>query len=153
MPMRYQIEPIAGEEDLDGVLAVESESFTNPWTREMYESELRVGSRSHIVVVRTGDSPVAGFCSFWLVLDEIHINNLAIAPRHRRHGLGAALVRYVLAQAPALGATRATLEVRASNAPAIRLYERLGFRVEGTRRNYYTNPDEDALVLWWHGGE
>jgi ribosomal-protein-alanine N-acetyltransferase len=150
--MRFSIEPLAGEGDLDGVMAVEAESFTRPWTREMYASELRGDSRCQIVVVRTEETAVAGFCSFWLVVDEIHINNLAIAPLHRRHGLGTALVRHVLAQAPALGVSRATLEVRASNASALRLYERLGFQVEGRRRGYYTNPEEDALVLWWRGG-
>lgn len=147
--MRFWIEPLAGDADLDGVLAVEAESFTRPWTREMYASELRGDSHCHIVVVRTDETAVAGFCSFWLVMDEIHINNLAIAPRHRRRGLGTALVRQVLAQAPALGASRATLEVRASNANALRLYERLGFKIEGRRKGYYTNPEEDALVVWW----
>ena len=145
----FWIEPLVGERDLDGVVEVESESFTNPWTREMYASELREGSVCHILVVRTDEHPVVGFCAFWLVCDEIHINNLAIRPVLRGQGLGTALVREVLAQAQVLGATRATLEVRASNAGALRLYERLGFCHSGTRRSYYTNPVEDALILWW----
>jgi ribosomal-protein-alanine N-acetyltransferase len=102
----------------------------------------------HVYVVRTEDCPVAGFCAFWLVFDEIHINNVAIRPRFRGQGLGTALMRHVLAEALRLGARRATLEVRASNADALRLYERLGFYVAASRRNYYSHPVEDALILW-----
>ena len=146
--MRYWIETLDGENDLEGVLEVESESFTNPWTREMYAWELQNRSVCHILVVRTSECTVAGFCAFWLVFDEIHINNVAIRPRYRGHGIGTALMQRVIDEARALGAPRATLEVRASNTAARRLYERLGFYVAGTRRNYYTNPIEDALILW-----
>ena len=146
--MRYWIENLEGEADLDGVLEVEGESFTNPWTREMYAWELQNRSVCHILVVRTPDCPVAGFCAFWLVFDEIHINNLAVRPSYRGQGIGTALLQHVLAEARALGARRATLEVRASNEGARRLYERLGFYVAATRRNYYSNPVEDALILW-----
>ena len=146
--MNYRIEPLEGEADLTGLLDVEQESFTNPWTREMYSWELQNRAVCHIFVVRTPESPVAGFCAFWLVLDEIHINNVAIRPSLRGRGLGSALMNHVLAEARRLGARRATLEVRASNVGARRLYERLGFYVAGTRRNYYSSPVEDALVLW-----
>ena len=146
--MRYWIDNLEGEADLDGVLEVEGESFTNPWTREMYAWELQNRSVCHILVVRTPDCPVAGFCAFWLVFDEIHINNLAVRPSYRGQGIGTALLQHVLAEAKALGARRATLEVRASNEGARRLYERLGFYVAATRRNYYSNPVEDALILW-----
>lgn len=147
-PVQYWIERLETDVDLDGVLEVESESFTNPWTREMYTWELQNRSVCHIFVVRTADCAVAGFCAFWLVLDEIHINNVAVRPRYRGGGMGSALLHRVLAEARQLGAHRATLEVRASNAAARRLYERLGFYVAATRRNYYTNPVEDALILW-----
>jgi ribosomal-protein-alanine N-acetyltransferase len=102
----------------------------------------------HIFVVRSESCRVAGFCAFWLVFDEIHINNLAMRPQFRAQGLGTALLHHVLAEARLLGARRATLEVRASNEGARRLYERLGFYVAGTRRHYYSNPVEDALILW-----
>jgi [ribosomal protein S18]-alanine N-acetyltransferase len=144
----YRIELLDGEEDLDGVLEVEQDSFTNPWTREMYAWELQNRSVCHIYVVRTDDCDVAGFCAFWLVFDEIHINNLALRPTFRGQRLGTALLRRVLAEGRRLGAHRATLEVRASNDAALHLYERLGFHVAGRRRNYYTNPVEDALILW-----
>ena len=145
---RYWIEPLADDGDLEGVLEVEAESFTNPWTREMYAWELQNRSVCHIFVVRRRDCRVAGFCAFWLVFDEIHINNIALRPGFRAQGMGSALLERVLSEGRGLGARRATLEVRASNTAARRLYERLGFYVAGVRRDYYTSPVEDALVLW-----
>ena len=144
----FWIERLADEQDLDGVLAVESESFTNPWTRDMYAWELQNRSMCHILVVRTPECRVAGFCAFWLVFDEVHINNIAMLPDFRAQGIGTALLKQVLAEGQQLGARRATLEVRASNAGARRLYERMGFYVAGVRRNYYSDPVEDALILW-----
>jgi ribosomal-protein-alanine N-acetyltransferase len=146
--MPFVIEKLQDERDLDGVLEVEDESFTNPWTRDMYAWELQNRSVCHIFVVRTPEVRVAGFCAFWLVFDEIHINNVALRPAFRNQGLGTALLYHVMQAARELGAKRATLEVRASNTGALRLYERLGFAISGTRRNYYTNPVEDALILW-----
>ena len=145
---RYWIEPLASDKDLDGVIEVEVESFTNPWTRDMYSSGLQNRSVCHFLIVRTEDCRVAGFCAFWLVFDEMHINNLALRPQFRAQGIGTALLRHAIAVARDLGARRATPEVRASNDAARRLYARLGFSVAGTRRNYYTNPVEDALILW-----
>ena len=146
--LRYWIEPLGNEADLDGVLEVESESFTNPWTREMYAWELQNRSVCHIFVVRTAECAVIGFCAFWLVFDEIHINNVALRPLYRGKGIGTTLMRHVLGEARRLGAKRATLEVRASNEGARRLYERLGFYVAATRPHYYSKPVEDALILW-----
>ena len=145
---RVWVEPLDGQEDLDGVLQVETESFTNPWTREMYAWELQNRSVCHIYVVRTDDCRVAAFCAFWLVFDEVHINNVAVLPHLRGRGIGTMLMKHVLAEGQRLGAQRATLEVRASNEAALRLYQRLGFYVAATRRNYYSNPVEDALILW-----
>jgi hypothetical protein len=88
--MRYWIDTLDGDKDLEGVLEVEAESFTNPWTREMYAWELQNRSVCHIFVVRTSECDVAGFCAFWLVFDEIHINNLAMRPRFRGCGFGTA---------------------------------------------------------------
>jgi [ribosomal protein S18]-alanine N-acetyltransferase len=146
--IEYWIDPLDSDRDLDGVLFVEAESFTNPWTRDMYAWELQNRAVCHIFVVRTPDRPVVGFCAFWLVVDEIHINNVAVLPDLRGQGIGTALMNRVFEEAQRFGARRATLEVRASNAGARRLYERLGFYVAGARRHYYTNPVEDALILW-----
>jgi [ribosomal protein S18]-alanine N-acetyltransferase len=147
-PSAFWIDPLRDDRDLDGVLAVEAESFTNPWTREMYAWELQNRSLCHIYVIRAPDDTIIGFCAFWLVFDEVHINNLAIRPAWRGQGLGTRLLRRVLTEARRLGARRATLEVRASNLGARRLYERFGFVIAATRPGYYSNPVEDALILW-----
>jgi ribosomal-protein-alanine N-acetyltransferase len=147
-PLRFSVEPFEKDNDLDGILLVEEESFTNPWTRAMYTWELQNPDVCHIYVVRTPDCPVAGFCAFWLVVDEVHVNNVALRPAYRAQGLGTALMRRVLTEARRLGAVRATLEVRASNVGARRFYETMGFTVTATRERYYTDPAEDALILW-----
>jgi [ribosomal protein S18]-alanine N-acetyltransferase len=141
------VERLASPADLDGVLAIEEASFNNPTTREWYEGELKRPEVCFIYVLRTPDRPVAGFCAFWLVIDQAHINNLAVLPELRGQGLGTQLLEAVIAEAAHLGAILLTLEVRQSNEPALRLYEKAGFYREGVRKNYYTNPIEDALIL------
>ncbi len=144
----FRVEPLGGDEDLDGVLAVEDASFTNPWTREMYQWELKNPERCRIYVVRSPSQPVVGFCSFWLIFDEMHINNVAVLPPYRGRGVGALLLTHVMTEAARAGARRATLEVRASNLPAQRLYEKYGFRPAGIRRRYYSDNNEDAIIMW-----
>jgi ribosomal-protein-alanine N-acetyltransferase len=141
------IERISEAADLDAVAALESATFTNPWTREMLERELRQSDVARIYVVRLPGSPVAAFCACWLVHDELHINTIAVDAHVRRQGIATALMKHLLADAASLGARRTYLEVRRSNLPAQRLYESLGFNVTAVRRNYYSQPEEDALVL------
>jgi [ribosomal protein S18]-alanine N-acetyltransferase len=143
-----RIEPLSSPDEIDAVLAVEEASFTNPWTREMYVAELENRNVSYCYLAKDEDGRVLGFCSYWRVLDELHINNLAVLPQQRRAGIGSALLKFVLNQGAVLGARRATLEVRRSNEFARLMYERFGFTVAGVRRAYYTKPVEDALVLW-----
>ena len=99
-------------------------------------------------VLKAAGGAIAAFCCVWVVLDELHINNVAVRPEFRRRGFARMLLEHVMDEATRRGATRATLEVRRSNVGALRLYERLGFSVAGVRPNYYTNPVEDALILW-----
>ncbi len=146
------VERLRNAGDLDGVLAIEQASFNNPTTRQWYENELERPDVCYVFILRTPDAPVAGFCAFWKVVDQIHINNLAIHPDWRRRGLGRLLLARVLAEATALGAPHATLEVRRSNAAARRLYEGAGFDLTAVRTSYYTNPIEDALILSRAGG-
>jgi [ribosomal protein S18]-alanine N-acetyltransferase len=145
------IEPLTAVSEIDDVIAIEQESFTNPWTRDMYVAELANSGVSYCYLARTPDRRVVGFCGVWRVVDELHINNLAIRPAYRRGGAATALLDHVLREGARLGAVSATLEVRRSNEPARLLYERMGFAVAGVRRGYYTKPAEDAIVLWRHG--
>lgn len=141
------VERLVSLADLDGVLAIEEDSFSNPTTREWYERELERPEVCFIYILRTDDQPVAGFCAFWRVAEQIHINNLAIRTELRGRGLGSRLLQAVITEAVRLGADSATLEVRRANLAAIRLYERAGFEQAGVRLNYYNQPVEDALVL------
>jgi ribosomal-protein-alanine N-acetyltransferase len=136
------------ESDLDDVLAIEAASFSNPWTRDMFLRELANAGVSYGYVLRGPDGRAAAFCTVWVIVDEVHINNLAVDPAWRGHGLGQALLEFILRLWSDLGAERATLEVRRSNETAISLYAKLGFTVAGIRREYYTEPVEDALILW-----
>ncbi|HXG89071.1 MAG TPA: ribosomal protein S18-alanine N-acetyltransferase [Vicinamibacterales bacterium] len=145
--MNATVERIAGSADLDGVLEIEQASFNNPTTREWYEGELQRPEVCYIYVIRTDAERVAGFCAFWKVVDQIHINNLAIRPALRHSGLGRLLLSRVLNEARGMGAPNATLEVRRSNDAARRLYEGAGFFLAGVRASYYSKPVEDALIL------
>lgn len=149
--MDWIIEPLTSASDLDDVLAIEDSSFTNPWTREMYVAELQNEGVSYVYLARREDRQAVGFCSFRRIVDELHINNLAVIPENRRSGVATALLNHVLREGGRLGAIRATLEVRRSNEPARMLYQRFGFSVAGIRRGYYTKPVEDAIILWREG--
>jgi ribosomal-protein-alanine N-acetyltransferase len=142
-----RVERLSSAADLDGVLAIEQASFNNPTTRAWYEGELKRPDVCFIYVLRTADQPVAAFCAFWLVAEQAHINNLAVLPELRGRGLGTQLLEVITHEAAQLGASVLTLEVRQSNDAARRLYERAGFYQDGVRKNYYTNPVEDALIL------
>ena len=146
--MNWTIARTLSERDLDEIVAIEQASFSNPWTREMYIRELQNPDVSFLYVLRISGEGIVAFCSFWLVLDEVHINNIAVRQDFRGRGLGTALLEHVLEAGASRGAARATLEVRRSNAPARRLYEQLGFEIAATRPNYYVSPAEDALILW-----
>ncbi len=148
MRPELRIERLDADADLAPIVEIERASFSTPWTAEMFRWELRNSDVSATYVVKMPDGLVAAFCCVWVVLDELHINNVAVRPEFRRQGLARALLAHVTREAVQQGATRATLEVRRSNTAALRLYDRLGFALGGVRRNYYANPVEDALILW-----
>jgi [ribosomal protein S18]-alanine N-acetyltransferase len=146
-----KIDRITDDKELDAIVALETESFTNPWSRETLEWELRNSDVTHIYVLRLDDGTIAAFCVCWIIFNELHINTVAVAPALRRQGLATVLLKHVMAEAAARAVSRATLEVRASNTVALKLYEALGFRVTATRSRYYSQPEEDALILWRDG--
>lgn len=137
---------VAGD-DLSEVSALQERTFTNPWTVESLQWELANNPSARLYLMRR-DGRVAAYCACWIILDELHINSLAVDPDLRRQGLASHLLRFVVREAVSVGVTAATLEVRRSNVAAIGLYEHLGFAGEGVRRDYYEQPREDALILW-----
>jgi ribosomal-protein-alanine N-acetyltransferase len=134
-------------EDLDEVLWVEQSSFRTPWSRPLFEEEFKNPELSHYLVARIQEH-VVGYMGFWLVQDEAHITNLAVHPAFRRRKIGERLLTATMRLAFRLGAKRATLEVRASNESAKNLYEKSGFKLVAIRRRYYTDNNEDALIMW-----
>jgi [ribosomal protein S18]-alanine N-acetyltransferase len=149
-PADLVIGPSEIARDLDDILDIDSASFTNSWTREMFEWEAHNSDVARVFVARQpgASGRVVAYCAVWVIFDELHINNLAVLPEWRRRGVAKRLLRYVLERTAADGAVCATLEVRQSNEAARRLYERFGFAATGVRPGYYSNPIEDALVLW-----
>ena len=134
--------------DIDEVVALEEESFTNPWKRDALVWELTNSDVTRVYLVRDEADRAIAFCIAWVVFDELHINTVAVRPAERRRGVATFLLEASMAEAAQEGARRATLEVRESNTAALQLYQRLGFHVSARRPGYYTNPSEDALILW-----
>jgi len=144
--------------DLDEVMLLERRCFKDPWTRHMYLSDLTSNPLATYLVLRTpaemsarepeqaSSSSLLAYGGFWLLLDEAHIATIASHPRWRRCGLGLWLMLALLEAGIQRGAALSTLEVRVGNAPARRLYEKLGFEEVGHRRNYYRDG-EDALIM------
>jgi ribosomal-protein-alanine N-acetyltransferase len=137
--------------DIPAVAAIEARAFSLPWTEEMFAQELANRGLSTILVARAGGAGggrgLLGYICVWVVEEELHINNLAVHPRYRRRGIARALLEAALALGRGHKATRAVLEVRASNLAALSLYQRYGFKPAGIRRQYYSHPREDAVVM------
>lgn len=133
---------------LKQVLQIEKVSFPTPWTKNAFENELRTNDFAHYIVALTGNQRVVGYAGMWVVLDEAHITNIAVHKAYRNHGLGMALMRELIYKAVLFGVKGITLEVRPSNIPARALYKRLGFEERGRRKNYYSDTQEDAIIMW-----
>lgn len=144
-PVIPTVEPMRAA-DLEAVHRIERESFRTPWPPHAYRTELETNRLAHYVVARVG-AEVVGYAGMWLMVDEAHITTFAVAPAWRRQGVGERLLIALLDLALARGAREATLEVRLSNLPARRLYEKYGFRPVGLRPRYYSDDNEDALIM------
>jgi ribosomal-protein-alanine N-acetyltransferase len=132
--------------DLEDVHRIEHASFSQPWPDEAYRSELQANRLASYLVARAGDAMIA-FGGIWLMVDEAHVTTFAVEPAWRRQHVGEALLLALLDLAIARHAREATLEVRLSNLPARRLYEKFGFRPVGIRPRYYSDNQEDALIM------
>ena len=133
------------EAHIPQMVELEKICFSLPWTADMIRSELNNPSCLYLAAV-DGDTLV-GYIGVQTVLDEGYINNVAVRPEYRRKGIAAALISLLINEARAIGLAFMTLEVRESNAPAIALYEKLGFTTVGRRKNDYEKPREDAILM------
>jgi len=136
--------------DLQEILAIERESFASPWTVGMFTQELE-NQLAQCLVIRINyedKSVVGAYIVFRLIADEVHLHNLAVKKEFKRQGLARSLMETMKDIAMQVGISARTLEVRESNKEAISLYLKCGFVVKGRRQLYYTDTQEDALIMW-----
>ena len=142
----------ASLEDLDAMVEIEQASFSVPWSKKAFEAELQGNQFSVTLAARAegpadGLRPLLGYVCIWLVFDELRFLNLAVLPQSRRQDVASRLVGRAISVGLSNGARRALLEVRESNQAAQALYSKMGFTVYARRKSYYTNPDEDAILM------
>jgi ribosomal-protein-alanine N-acetyltransferase len=135
------------EEHLDQVEAIEKESFPTPWSRRAFAGELLQNDFAYYIVALHEDV-VIGYGGMWLILDEAHITNVAVRADYRGQGIGLALMLEIIRNAVIRGVKSMTLEVRPSNNAARHLYQGLGFVDKGVRKRYYSDNNEDAIIMW-----
>ena len=167
--LAYKVEPMQVC-DIQEAMAIERLSFPTPWPMGAYRHEIRYNPRAHYFVVRPQEEgaaqceeprrgllarfrstdqrpPIVGYGGFWCSAREAHISTIAVHPRLRRKGIGQLILIAMIEKAKSIGADHITLEVRASNLVAQSLYRKYGFRVVGRRRRYYSDSNEDAVVM------
>lgn len=134
-------------EDIEAIWDIEVASFSMPWSRKAFIGELRDNEYARYFCLELNGT-IIGYMGLWLILDEGHITNVAIAPDYRGQGWGEYLMRYVMSAMKKEGMVRMTLEVRVTNNIAQALYRRLGFVTAGIRKGYYADNGDDALIMW-----
>lgn len=134
--------------DIEAVARIERQSFASSWNASAYLTELSNPAALYLVAERAG--AVVGYGGLWLVMDEAHVTTLAVAQAQRGKKIGERLLCSLLLASQRRGATRATLEVRASNRAAHGLYAKYGFTWAAIRKNYYPDSGENADILWIH---
>ena len=134
---------------LRSVLKIEAQVYPRPWTLTLFMSELNMRTSRYYVGARVG-STLVGYGGLMYSADEAHVTNIAVDPAWQRHKIGSRLLLNLARAAVGFGAKHLTLEVRVSNGAAQAMYGRFGFQTEGVRKNYYTESNEDALIMWVH---
>lgn len=134
-------------EDIPTILTIEEVSFPAPWSMESFRSEISDNSLARYYCLEL-EEKVIGYMGLWLIIGEAHITNIAIWPGCRGQGWGEFLLRSVMTEMIKIGIYRLTLEVRVSNTNAQNLYKKLGFQPAGIRKRYYSDNQEDALIMW-----
>lgn len=139
------VEPMR-KADIDFIAEIEQRSYSVPWHENAYTTEL--GNPNAIYLVARMGGAVVGYTGMWVIMDEGHITTIAVDPRYRGQKIGDKLMLALMEEAILRGATRATLEVREKNVVAQNLYRKYGFREAAVRKNYYTDNQENAVIMW-----
>jgi [ribosomal protein S18]-alanine N-acetyltransferase len=145
-PDGLQIEPMKTS-DLQDVLGIERASFTTTWPSDSFYNELHTNKLAHYYVGRV-DGKIVGYGGIWVIFEDSHVTTIAVDPVHRGKHYGERLLLFLLDQAIERGAAWMTLEVRESNVGAQQLYRKYGFTTVTTRKGYYSDNNENALVMW-----
>ncbi|MED1784966.1 ribosomal protein S18-alanine N-acetyltransferase [Brevibacillus fortis] len=134
-------------QDVGAVAELERLAFTTPWPHDAFVNELTRNPNARYVVV-VHQNRVIAYCGMWIVIDEAHITNIAVHPLYRGKKVGLALMIKMMGVAKMQGAHSMTLEVRPSNTAARNMYIKLGFKEHGRRKGYYSDNNEDAIIMW-----
>ncbi|MEK4626955.1 MAG: ribosomal protein S18-alanine N-acetyltransferase [Solibacillus sp.] len=134
--------------DVEAVYAIELATFPTPWTLDSFYYEMTENQFSHYLVAEDESGKIIGFCGIWLVIDAAQITNVAVIESVRGQGIGEALMREAIRISKEANMDVMSLEVRVTNTVAQNLYRKLGFQDGGIRKGYYTDNQEDALVMW-----
>lgn len=137
---------LMNKNNIEAVREISSLSFSVPWTLESIEKELE-NNLAKYILLKSVDKYI-GFVGVWIIFDEGHITNIAIHPEYRGFGYSKILMDALIDTCKKNNVNSITLEVRSSNIPAIKLYEKYGFIVEGIRKDYYDKPKEDGFIMW-----
>lgn len=134
-------------DDIDSIMEIEEQSFTTPWSRNSFEMEIRDNLLAHYLVAVI-DEKIVGYAGIWFIVDEGHITNIATHANYRGIGVGNKLVEGLIDLCSEKGINNMTLEVRKSNIVAQNLYKKYGFIDFGVRPRYYSDNNEDAVIMW-----
>lgn len=134
-------------QDVGAVAELERLAFTTPWPHDAFVNELTKNPNARYVVA-VHNNRIVAYCGMWIIIDEAHITNIAVHPLFRGKKIGLSLMIKMMGFAKMSGAHSMTLEVRPSNTVARNMYIRLGFREHGLRKRYYSDNNEDAIIMW-----
>lgn len=136
------------EKDLEQVTAIEKKIFSIPWSEKAFADSL--ASNNTLYLVAESENRIVGYCGMYISFEEGNITNVAVAPLFRRKKIARHMLEEILTRAKEKNVSDVILEVRETNVPAISLYEQLGFKEAGIRKNFYERPVENALIMWKH---
>ena len=134
------------EEDISEVYFIEKDTFSQPWSEDDFRNAIQDVNNNYLVAVM--DERVVGYCGYWGIAGEGDIYNVAVKKEYRGKRIGFQMLNSLIQEANRRGITSLTLEVRCTNAAALRLYESLGFERAGVRKDFYSKPKEDAVIMW-----
>ncbi len=134
-------------EDIDSILQIETEQFSHPWKKSYFTDELTHDISNFFVAEDVEKKRVAGFIIFWIIEETMELHNIAVSGDYKKKGIGKRLMLFLLEKARKNNVEEIFLEVRKSNVTAIRLYEAFHFKQVGVRKDYYSNPVEDAMIF------